>query len=118
MKTVFSAFMILLTSCGYAQAEGDRFSWDDGHFLAQMCESTSLEGGAYCHGYIVGVLDIHAEMPRLGMSGDKFEICLPENASKDMMKATITQYLQEHPDKLQYSAPNLVLEAVQLAFPC
>ncbi len=118
MRTVFATLAAVLMIFGHANAEGERFGWDDGHFLVQMCESTNPEDGAYCHGYIVGVLDIQAEMPRLGMTGGEFEICLPENASKDMMKNTVTQYLQKHPDKLQYSAPNLILEAVQLAFPC
>ena len=62
---------------------------------------------SFCAGYVGGVIDTSHAL-----------FCFPPEVSKrELINITIV-YLSDHPDKLGLYAPNLVIKAMRVAFPC
>jgi hypothetical protein len=59
-------------------------------------------------GYVLGVSD--------SLNGVAF--CVPSQATKGQMVAIVIKYLNDHPDRWQYTAHSLVKDALLEAFPC
>jgi len=75
-----------------------------GNDLMQHC-STAPDG--FCAGYIGGVIDTSHSL-----------FCFsPEVTKRELINITII-YLRDHSDKLGLYAPNLVIKAMRVAFPC
>lgn len=81
----------LLTGCEFALA------------AMEQRRKNMTESGAYCGGYIRGVMDIitvsnqgywDAGLP------NAFSICIPDNATNGQVIRTVTKFLRESPEKL------------------
>ena len=75
-----------------------------GNDLMQHCIA-SPDG--FCAGYIGGVIDTSHTL-----------FCFPPEVTKKQIKNITIMYLRDHPKKLGLYAPNLVIKAMRVAFPC
>ncbi|HYQ73042.1 MAG TPA: Rap1a/Tai family immunity protein [Gammaproteobacteria bacterium] len=62
-----------------------------------------------CVGYVVGVMSV---MEYINV------LCLPGEASHAQMTLVVQKYLADNPAKLHLDAEQLVIDALQEAFPC
>ncbi len=86
----------------------------DGQDLKQYCaEDAAHVEQAACFAYILGIADLLAAFEVKG-----FHVCFPEGVDLKLMVATTEEYLADHPERLQYTADKLVLDALADAFPC
>jgi hypothetical protein len=75
-----------------------------GNDLMQYCIAAP---DGFCAGYVGGVIDTTHAL-----------FCFPpEVTKKEIINITIV-YLRDHSDKLGLYAPNLVIKAMRVAFPC
>lgn len=75
-----------------------------GNDLMQHCVASP---DSFCAGYIGGVVDTSHAL-----------FCFPpEPVKREIINITI-MYLRDHPKRLGLYAPNLVIKAMQAAFPC
>jgi len=75
-----------------------------GNDLMQHCIAAP---DSFCAGYIGGVIDTSHSL-----------FCFsPEVTKRELINITII-YLRDHSDKLGLYAPNLVIKAMRVAFPC
>jgi hypothetical protein len=85
----------------------------DGAFLKKICASyvdrpaNTSEG--MCIGYVVGVMSVLEYIDVL---------CRPEKSTHAQATLVVQKYLSDHPEKLHLNADELVLDALQEAFPC
>ena len=80
----------------------------DGNWLKTMCtapKSVDLLIG-YCTGYIWGV------MPNVDTK------CIPGGVSHEQLIPIVTNYLNDHPERLHIGGQFIVQEAIRNAFPC
>jgi hypothetical protein len=68
-----------------------------------------------CAGYVLGVSDAQQAAQGAGARG---RVCLPATASANQVVATVSGYLQAHPEKRPLAAQDLVIEALGAAYPC
>lgn len=108
---IIGAVLILnLPVSGNVVAETDGLS---GAYLKKICASyvdrpaNTLEG--MCVGYVVGVMSVMEYMNVL---------CRPAGSTHAQAALVVQKYLSEHPEKLHLTADELVLDALQEAFPC
>ena len=76
-------------------------------------QNTFSEGVAY--GYIIGVADATKDARR-----DAFGFCwsIPNGVQPEQLADIVRRYLEQNPDKRQYSAASIVGAAFQGSFPC
>ena len=75
-----------------------------GNDLIRHCAASP---DSFCAGYIGGVIDTSHTL-----------FCFPPKVTKrEKINITIV-YLHDHPDQLGLYAPNLVIKAMRVAFPC
>ena len=104
------AVMLLLS----AQSQAAFYSGSD---LLQRCESDSDAPYNTCAGYIMGIVDYQDTL--LGWSYlDEPKFCVPLSATGTQLVKVVTKRLNEHPEHLDFSAPSLVANALNDAFPC
>lgn len=70
---------------------------------------------ARCMGYVMGVSD--AQQAAQG-AGAAARVCLPATASAPQIAASVSAYLEAHPDKRPLAAQDLVKEALGAQYPC
>ncbi|MFI8416988.1 Rap1a/Tai family immunity protein [Serratia sp. NPDC078593] len=70
----------------------------------------AVNGGMFM-GYIAGVFDTYA------MQGNR-NICPKAGLSVGSASDAVMQYLNEHPEQLNYSAPSVIMLALTATFPC
>jgi len=75
-----------------------------GNHLMEHCISAP---DGFCAGYINGVIDTNHAL-----------FCVPPKVTNRQIINITIIYLHDHPEKLDRSAPNLVINALQAAFPC
>ncbi len=75
-----------------------------GNDLIQHCIAAP---DSFCAGYVGGVIDTSHAL-----------FCFPPEVSKSELINITIVYLRDHPDKLGLYAPNLVIKAMRVAFPC
>jgi hypothetical protein len=84
-----------------------------GASLKKICESyldvplNTADG--MCVGYVVGVMSM---MEYINV------LCLPLKSTHAQATLVVQKYLSDHPEKLHLDAGELVLDALQEAFPC
>ena len=64
-------------------------------------------------GFTFGIADLVG-----GHDVKGFRVCFPENVDLKLIVTTTEEYLADHPERLQYTADKLVLDALADAFPC
>lgn len=62
---------------------------------------------SFCAGYIGGVIDTSHAL-----------FCFPPDVTKRQIINSTIMYLRDHPEKLEMYAPNLVIKAMRIEFPC
>ena len=91
---------------GQAQAGEGRLN---GSGLLEYCSGPeSGFGHGVCGGYVTGVHDLQG----------KPLFCTPLDVTNGQLQLVVKKWLQEHPEKLHYTASGLVVEAFKEAFPC
>ena len=96
----FFAALLAVSMAGTVQA--DRLT--TGNDLMKHCVASP---DSFCAGYIGGVIDTSHSL-----------FCFPPDITKrEIINITIV-YLRDHQDKLGLYAPNLVIRAMRVAFPC
>jgi hypothetical protein len=81
-----------------------------GHELKKWCDTPeSKHLYQRCGGYIVGVND-------LGTSASFF--CLPPEVTQSYVRVIVRNWLDENPEKLDFTASYLVRSALKEAYPC
>ena len=106
-----------LTLAHQAQAQNDPNTFptfQNGKRLDEGC-NRSGEPGAYCMGYVIGVVDTFAFVEA---SSPTKKFCLPKNTSEEQVKDVVVQYLKDHPENRRYAAPSLIYTVLKEKFPC
>lgn len=102
MKKTLLAFMLSLCLHSYA-ATGESFLW--------ASERNELSGMAY----IAAVVDYNG---LLAAGGGTPEFCAPDGVSSKQQLEVVRQYIKKDPKSWNYSAWDLVREALAEAWPC
>ena len=104
--------VFLLTICTTASA--DQIS---GRELLAFCNgSDGSEGKRYCDGYITAAIETHATWALWNRLERVF--CFPKGDKFDHAFGAVVEYLKIHPQELDYEASSLVLNSLNLTFPC
>ena len=88
-----------------------------GRELLASCDgSKGTESKQYCDGYISAAIETHATWALW----DRLErvFCFPKGDKFDHAYGAVVEYLQSHPQELNYEASSLVLNSLNKAFPC
>ena len=84
-----------------------------GAYLKKICasyvEKPANASDGMCIGYVVGILGVMEHIDVL---------CLPAKSTHSQATLVVQKYLSEHPEKLHLNAAELVIDALQEAFPC
>ena len=83
---------------------------------AQDKARTANHDAGRCFGFISGVTDLYDIL--ISEAIVKPTYCPPHNVSLIQTVNVVVEYLQKHPEDLQYSASSLVMGAYAEAFPC
>lgn len=86
--------------------------FDSGNRLYEDCRASNYFNRGYCGGYVIGVVDA------VERSGSGPRICVPEGATKGQLADVVLKYLEDHPERRNRDAGELVPEALHAAFPC
>ena len=110
-RIIFGVAALLITvMCSNSAADVEDVS---GALLKKFCSSyvdrpeNSLDG--MCIGYTVGVMSVMEYIDVL---------CLPVKVTHAQATLVVQKYLSDHPEKLHLNAEELVIDALQEAFPC
>ena len=109
-KIIGAAALISTLLGSNAAAEMDPVS---GALLRNICASyidwpvNTMDG--MCVGYVVGVMSV---MEYINV------LCLPGKSTHAQAALVVQKYLSDHPEKLHLNANELVLDAIEEAFPC
>jgi hypothetical protein len=111
-RTIIAGAALLLNfvmhSTVVAETEGV-----NGAFLKKTCASyvdrpaNTFDG--MCIGYVVGIMSV---MEYINV------ICRPVKSTHAQATLVVQKYLSDHPEKLHLNADELVIDALQEAFPC
>ena len=109
-KIMGAALLLNIAMCSNVVADTDGVN---GAFLKKICASyvdrpaNTSEG--MCIGYVVGVMSV---MEYINV------LCRPVKSTHSQATLVVQKYLSDHPEKLHLNADELVLDALQEAFPC
>jgi Rap1a immunity proteins len=90
-----------------------------GNELVETCKTYQGIGtpsDGICLGYISGTNDGYRYA--LKLRGLKPDYCYSDNVTNGQLVKVVVKYLNDHPERLQYSADSLILDALFQAFPC
>ena len=90
----------------------------DGNDLHKICNSKNVRDQDTCLGYAMGVSDIMDGLQSTGKSYFGHKTCATKAIQDTQVRAVVANYLKAHPKRRQYSAANLVAEALAKAWPC
>jgi hypothetical protein len=86
-----------------------------GKHLHELCQSRRPGNGAFCAGYIGGVMDA------IAAGGGRFllyRICFPDEITIERGESVVKPWLSKHPERHSYSAASLVAGALYEKWPC
>ncbi len=69
-----------------------------------------------CDGYIAGVLDLTQAV--LAITKNKSSVCIPNGVTLGQVTKIVKKYLNNHPERLNEQAVELIAAALNEAFPC
>lgn len=84
--------------------------------LAFCVEREPKESKGYCDGYITAAIETHATWALWNRLQRVF--CFPKGDKFTHAYGAVIEYLKTHPQELDYEASSLVLNSLNLAFPC
>ena len=108
-------------------AEGIQFPWrgngstistDLDGIWGMSGNSKNVRDQDTCLGYAMGVSDIMDGLQATGKSYFGHKTCATKAIQDTQVRAVVANYLKAHPKRRQYSAANLVAEALAKAWPC
>jgi hypothetical protein len=103
-------------SCSNVAAQSETLTFKDGNSLYRDCTSESSVLQAACGGYIIGVSDSHQAIFSALDASPSY--CLRTGVNVTQLKDVVVQFLQRNPQLRDYSAPTVIIPALQEAFPC
>jgi hypothetical protein len=105
MKKIYLSLSFLVV---FLPAPSMAGGFTSGNQLLALCKDTfgSFNNGA-CLGYVSGVAD----------SIDS-NICLTPGVTVSQLDSITKKYMNEHPEKLHYSASSIIREVLIKTFPC
>jgi len=111
-QTIILGTTLLLNSLVYSNVAAG-FEGVSGADLKKICVSyvdiPSNTSDGMCIGYVVGVMSV---MEYINV------LCLPVESTHAQATLVVQKYLSDHPEKLHLNAEELVIDALQEAFPC
>lgn len=111
-QTIIFGATLLLNALMYNNAAA-AFEGVSGASLKKICTSyvdmPSNTSDGMCIGYVVGVMSV---MEYINV------LCLPAEATHSQATLVVQKYLSDHPERLHLNAEELVIDALQEAFPC
>ena len=135
MKKLIFIFTLLATLSTNEKAFAF-YSLDTGSKLLLQCTGGARKAagkGLHCLGYITGVVDSRLKSEALfseflgndrgaRLGGAQFALqpkkfCLPETVTPGQIRSTVIKYLRDNQEKLHMPAIDLVLKALEKAFP-
>ena len=105
------AVMLLLSAQSQAKA------FYSGSGLLERCEGDSAAKYNTCVGYIMGIHDHQDTLLKRSILDEPY-FCVPDSAISGQLVKVVTNYLNEHPERLHLSAGSTVSSALRDAFPC
>ena len=113
MKRTAVALVLLVIVLAVALTPASAAIFLTGNTLAERCAGDVVNPNApdtypagVCIGYVAGVSD------------QIDTACTPKGVTVGQIVAVVKKYLNDHHERLHYSAASLVEEALQAAFPC
>jgi len=86
--------------------------------LLNYCKSDEAAGRTFCKGYIIGVLEAGLFIP-LKNNTETMPFCTPLDGMKpSQLQMIVLKYFEDHPEKLHFESIELVIDALEKAFPC
>jgi Rap1a immunity proteins len=120
---ICAAMIVVISVCTAGSARAKLGNYVDGNQLYEWCRTIDGPEAAMdrsvdiCVGYVAGVNDAATQLEGLGaIKGDV--ACLPSGVSLAQLATVAAKHLKDHPEKRHWAASMLVLEAINLAFPC
>lgn len=104
-KTILLIF--ILGICILAAADYQVLRFLNGNKLYTRLLEDFGSDWSYGVGYVIGVHDAHNEV----------SFSSPNEITQNQVIAVVKKYLENHPEKLHYAAPDLICLALQEAFP-
>lgn len=86
---------------------------ETGHELVKRCTTGSPFEKGMCLGYILSISDVMSNNP-IG----EFRACVPPKLSDKDVRDKVWHWLDQHPDKLKFTADSLVALALSEIYPC
>ena len=112
------AVMLLLSAQSQAGIyNGSDLLQENGSYLLQECESDSAAKYNTCVRYIMGIHDDQDTLLKRSFLDEPY-FCVPDSAISGQLVKVVTNYLNEHPERLHLSAGSTVSSALRDAFPC
>ena len=119
MKRMMLVLILLWPVTGVGQVE----AYMSGSELMKYCDGTFPNDPNYnpskfnqCSGYLAGISDATLQLQMWEKIPKRF--CKPNSVSTKQLNAVFLKFMHRHPDKWHFSAPSLVLNAYQDAWPC
>ena len=109
-KLLVAAILFMASVSAHAEQISGR------ELLAFCVEHEPGEAKGYCDGYITAAIETHATWALW----DRLErvFCFPKGDKFTHAYGAVIEYLKAHPQELDYEASSLVLNSLNLAFPC
>ena len=105
MKLVILAFVTIVAMSGIGPAKAAAVY--DGNEILFSCEQGNLK----CIYYLAGVHDAWNDR-------DSKKYCMPDGVKLAELKNVFIKYAKENPEKLNFSASSVTINAFKKAFPC
>ena len=112
IQTIITRMTLLLACLMQANVAAEIESVS-GAGLKMICKSfqdiPANTADGMCTGYVVGVMSV---MDFINV------LCLPDESTHAQATLVVRKYLSDNPEKLHLNAEQLVIDALQEAFPC
>ena len=116
MKRLWIAIAVLmLATVGHA-GKAEAGSYANGNDLLGWCESASYADNASCGRYLAGIADATGTYDSWGVINKGF--CIPDSVTLGQLEKVAIKGLNAMPEELHHSAPSLVFNIFNKAFPC
>lgn len=121
-RIVFTALMVLATLAVPTASQAD--GQDGNAFLRNCSDALRFEtltddderlNAGVCYGFVLGV---RQTLMMWQQFGPDLDLCIPANVSLKQLVQVFVKYMEDNPEKLQYSASVLLVTAASEEWPC
>lgn len=98
---------VILTIIFSLAITGISHAAETGNFLRQIAVGTTHYERGFFTGYVVAVIESNI-----------FKICIPKGVTHKQVTLVVKKYIEDHPEELHYWADEVILKAVNKAWPC